>query len=440
VARAVGTLLALVAAVIALLGVVCARWVVDSLVPGSSADTIELTTSLVRILFPGTALLVLSAWCLGVLNSHRRFFLPYVAPTLWSAAIIATAIVAGRRFAGHDDEIAIWLAWGTVIGSAAQLLVQLPTVIALLRGLKPSLAIGDPGVKQSVRLFVPTLLGRGSMQISAYIDQILASYLGKGIIAAMANVQTLYTLPVSLFGMAVSAAELPEMSSALGDRDARAAQLLERLAPALRRIVFLVVPSAVAFVAIGGSIVALLFQTGRFGARDTEIVWIILAGSALGLSAGTQSRLLASAFYALHEARPPLYASLVRLSITAVGGYLFALPIREALGYSDTWGAFALTASAGIAAWIEFILLDRWLARRIGKLPIPGRLGFGALGAAILAGGSGYGAGWVAAHIGAPVWLSALVAIGVYGAVYLGLMTIAGVPEARGLVRRVIRR
>src|SRR5207249_75201 len=196
-----------------------------------------------------------SAWCLGVLNSHRKFFLSYVSPVLWNAALIATAIVAGRSLAGHDNDIATWLAWGAVIGSAAQLLIQVPTVFRLLRGLRPSLAVRDPGVKTTARAFVPVVLGRGSVQLSAYIDQVIASYLGEGIVAAMANAQTLYLLPVSLFGMAISAAELPEMSSGLGDASARADHLHARLRSALRRGVFLVVPSAVAFVAIGRSIV-----------------------------------------------------------------------------------------------------------------------------------------------------------------------------------------
>src|SRR5262249_7956936 len=161
-----------------------------------------------------------------------------------------------------------------------------------LRGFKPSLAVGDPGVRTTLRAFVPVLLGRGSVQLSGYIDQVIASYLGEGIVAAMSNAQTLYLLPVSLFGMAVAAAGVPGVSSAIGDT--RGAQIQERLRGALRRVVFLVVPSAVAFVAIGGAIVALVLQSGRFDARDTEVVWIILAGSALGLSAGTQGRLLGS--------------------------------------------------------------------------------------------------------------------------------------------------
>jgi putative peptidoglycan lipid II flippase len=382
-------------------------------------------------------LLVLSAWCLGVLNSHRKFFLSYVSPVLWNAALITATILAGRAYAGHDDNIAIWLGWGAVIGSAAQLLVQLPSVIAILGGLRPSLAIADAGVRATLRAFVPIVIGRGSVQLSGYIDTILASYLG--LVAAMSYAQTLYLLPVSLFGMAVSAAELPEMSSAIGDHDTRARHVQERLTPALRRVVFLVVPSAIAFIMIGGSIVALLFQSGRFSADDTTTVWIILAGSAVGLSAGTQGRLLGSAFYALGNPTPPLHAALVRVGITGVAGYAFALPIRDWLGYAPTWGAFGLTASAGFAAWVEFLLLRRWLEQRIGRVPIPGKLGLGALIVAVVAGAAGYGSAWVANELGVIAAVSATIAIVVFGAVYLGIMVAAGVPEARGLVRRLRR-
>jgi len=443
VARAVGTLLVLVASLIALAGVLCAQWLIEILAPGFHGQTRDLTIHLVRILFPGVALLVLSAWCLGVLNSHRKFFLSYVSPVVWNTAIIAAAIAAGHRYAGHaghDVSVADWLAWGAVVGSAAQFLVQLPTVVRLLRGLRPSLAVRDPGVKQTLHAFGPIVLGRGSVQLSGYLDTLLASFLGASIVAAMGYAQILYLLPVSLFGMAVSAAELPEMSSATGDADTRAAHLQQRLRRALRHVVFLVVPSAIAFVAIGTVIVGLLFQTGRFGAGDTHTVWIILCGSSIGLVAGTQSRLLGSAFYALGDPKPPLYAALVRVTITGVLGYLFALPVRHWLGYDVVWGAFGLTASAGGASWIEFLLLRRWLDRRIGKVPIPVRLGAGAMAVAALAGGAAYGAAALADHLGARPWATALVAVPVFGVVYLGAMLAADVPEARAIMRRVLRR
>jgi putative peptidoglycan lipid II flippase len=336
--------------------------------------------------------------------------------------------------------VARWIAYGAVIGSAAQFLVQLPAVIRLLGGVAPSLAARHEGVRTTLRAFVPILLGRGSVQISAYVDQILASFLGEAIVAAMFNAQTLYLLPVSLFGMAISAAELPEMAGATGDESTRAAHLQARLAGSLRRVVFLVVPSAVAFVAIGGPIVALLFETGRFGARDTELVWIVLAGSALGLAASTQGRLLASAFYALGDPRPPLRAALVRVGLGGIAGWAIVLPLRDALGYDARWGAFGLTAAASAAAWIEYALLRRWLAARIGRVPIPVALGLGALAAAALAGAAGYGAAALAEHLGARGWQPALAAIPVFGAVYLGTMAAAKVPEARGFVRKLARR
>jgi len=437
-ARTVGTLLALVASLIALIGAVAAGGLVDVITPGFHGETRALTVRLVQILFPGVALLVLSAWCLGVQNSHRKFFLSYVSPVVWNAALIATAVVAGRRVAGDEFDFAVWLAWGAVIGSGLQLAVQLPTVLRLVGGLRPSLATRDPNVRASLRAFGPVLIGRGSVQLSSYLDQLLASYLGGGIVASMAFVQTLYTLPVSLFGMAVSAAELPEMSGTTGDRETIATALRERLRRSLRRVVFLVVPSAVAFVALGGVIVAVLFQSGRFGASDTRSVWIILAGSAIGLSAGTQGRLLASAFYALGDTRSPLHAALVRVAFTFVTGWALVLPVRAHFGYGADWAAFGLTASAGVAAWIEFEVLRRGLARRIGALTMPTQLGFGALAAAALAGG----VAWSVLHFLPPLRpiFAAAVALPIYGALYIGLMARAGVPESRAFTDRLRRR
>jgi putative peptidoglycan lipid II flippase len=437
VARAVGTLLALVASAVALIGVVAAGPMVDLISPGFDGVTYQLTVRLVQILFPGIALLVLSAWCLGVQNSHRKFFLSYVSPVVWNAVLIATAVVAARRWAGSSADLVVWLAWGAVIGSAAQLAVQLPTVVKLLGSLRPSLAVNEPGVRSTLRAFGPVLLGRGSVQLSSYLDQVLSSYLGPGIVTAMSSAQALYLLPVSLFGMAVSAAELPEMARVTGDAEAIARALRARLASALRRVVFLVVPSAIAFVVLGDVIVGLVFQTGRFTADSTHTVWIILAGSAIGLSAGTQGRLLASGFYALGDTRSPLWAALIRVSITFIAGWALALPLRHYYGYSATWGGFGLTASAGAAAWIEFALLKRWLAARIGGVDIPVRLGLGALVAAAIAGA----VAWAAIHALHPqrTIVAAAVALPIYGAIYLGIMIAARVPEVRALTRRLGR-
>src|SRR5664279_6062978 len=94
VARAVGRLLALVATLITAVGVIAARPLVGLLVPGFVGEKRELTIVLVRILFPGVALLVLSAWCLGVLNSHRKFLLSYTAPVIWNVCLLYTSDAA----------------------------------------------------------------------------------------------------------------------------------------------------------------------------------------------------------------------------------------------------------------------------------------------------------------------------------------------------------
>jgi putative peptidoglycan lipid II flippase len=431
-------LLALVAGSLAAAGVLASDVLVDLLAPGFDDATRALTVHLVQIMFPGIALLVMSAWCLGVLNSHDRFFLTYVSPVLWNAAIITTAILAGRRLAGFDDDIATWLAWGTVIGAAAQFLVQLPTVLSLLRGFVPSLAM-SAGVRSTLRNFVPIVIGRGSVQISGYVDQVLASFLGKSIVAAMFNAQTLYMLPVSLFGMAISAAELPAMAGTAGDDEARTKHVRDRLRSSLRRVVFLVIPSAVAFIVIGGSIVSLLFESGRFGRADTEVVWIVLAGSALGLAPSTQGRLFASALYALGRPRAPLYAALVRVGIGITAGYIVVMPLRHALGYSAAWGAFGLTAAASLAAWIEFGLLYYWIRRRAGAVDIPVKLALGAFAGACAAGAAGYGVARLLGQLGARSWLGALAACGVFGGVYILAMAAARVPEVRAFTRRILR-
>src|SRR6185369_6690778 len=190
------------------------------------------TIRLVRILFPGAGLLVLSAWCLGVLNSHRRFFLSYAAPVLWNLAIIASLVAFGQGRTGY--RLAEIAAWGSVVGSLLQLGVQLPTVARLLEGLRPRLARGSAPVALVLRNFGPVFVGRGVVQISAYVDTVLASLLPTGAVAGLSYAQVIYTLPVSLFGMSVSAAELPAMASALGSDVERAALLRERLGAGLR--------------------------------------------------------------------------------------------------------------------------------------------------------------------------------------------------------------
>ena len=244
-------------------------------------------------------------------------------------------------------------------------------VLKLLGGLKLSLAHESENVRTVIRNFFPVFVSRGVVQISAYIDAFLASWLPTGAVSALAYAQTLYTLPVSLFGMSVSAAELPLMSGATGGADEIASLLRTRLNSGLRQIAFLVIPSVVGFLVLGDVIVAAIYQTGRFDQDDVIYVWGILAGSTVGLLASTLGRLYSSGFYALRDTRTPLRFAIVRVVLTSALGYVAALPLPHLLGIEPRWGVAGLTISAGIASWVEFALLQRALRRRTGHVGLP---------------------------------------------------------------------
>src|SRR6266851_1135393 len=380
VASAILALLALVTASIVLVGVLFTPYFIDVIAWGFKGETRELTIRLARILFPGAGLLVMSAWCLGVLNSHHRFFLSYTAPVVWNVAIITSLLMFGGRVG--QFPLAEVAAWGSVIGSALQFGVQLPTVLRVVHRLRPVLDLVGTNVRTVIRNFLPVFVSRGVVQISAFVDAALASLLPTGAVVSLTYAQSLYTLPVSLFGMSVSAAELPAMSRALGSAGQIAEILRHRLDEGLRRIAFFIVPSSMAFLALGDVIASVLYQTGKFKHADANYVWAILAGSTVGLLASTLGRLYSSTYYALHDTRSPLRYAIVRVALTTTLGYFFAIPLPRALGIEPKWGVAGLTASAGIAGWVEIVLLRRTLNKRIGQtglsFPYVGKLWLGA--------------------------------------------------------------
>jgi putative peptidoglycan lipid II flippase len=433
VAGAVGATLALAVAVLCLIGVLATPWLIDIIAPGFSGAKRELTISLVRILFPGAGLLVFSAWCLGILNSHRKLFLSYAAPVMWSAAMIATLVIFGGR--NTLPRLALDLAWGSVAGSALQFGIQLPVVLKLVRHLRLRLDLDSGHVRTVIRNFVPVFISRGVVQISAYIDALLASLLPTGAVTGLINAQLIYVLPVSLFGMSVSAAELPVMSSAIGSTEEIQAALRGRIDSGLRHIAFFIVPSAAAFLAFGDLIAGALLQTGRFTHTDAQYVWGILAGSSVGLLASTMGRLYSSAYYALRDTRTPLRFAVVRVALTTVLGYICSKPLPVWIGIDPRWGVAGLTASAGVAGWVEFALLRRGLHQRLGGgSSISGFIAklWLAAALAVVIGSAGRLLP-IASH---PI-PSAIATLGPFGIVYF-VVSASFAPEARQLVMRLL--
>jgi len=286
--------------------------------------------------------------------------------------------------------------------------------------------------------FVPVFISRGVVQVSAYIDALLASLLPTGAVTGIANAQLLYTLPISLFGMSVAAAELPTMAGE-ATADAKGRELLrQRLDAGLRRIAFFVIPSAMAFLALGDVLVAALLQTGRFRHADAVYVWGILAGSAVGLLASTLGRLYSSTYYALRDTRTPLRFAIIRVVLTTVLGYLFAIPLPRLLGIAQVWGAAGLTASAGLAGWVEMLLLRRTMNERIGKTGLPASYVVKLWTAAI----AGASVAWtikLSVPMLPPV-IAAVLIVGPYGLVFLAMTLALQVEGAAQTLRFVLRR
>jgi putative peptidoglycan lipid II flippase len=430
-AGAVAGILSLLISLLVLAGIFATPVLISVIAPGFTGEKRELCIRLVRIFFPGAGMLVFSAWCLGILNSHGKFFLSYTAPVIWNIMIIISLVVSG----GSDDySIAGWAAWGSVAGSALQVIVQMPAVLHLLKGFHLSVNSRLKDVRTVIRNFIPVFISRGVVQISAYIDSILASLLPTGAVAALAYAQTLYTLPVSLFGMSVSAAELPAMSKATGSFDEISQELRVRLNKGLSRIAFFIVPSAVAFLMLGDVIAGAIYQTGKFSSSDSIYVWAVLAGSAIGLLASTLGRLYSSAFYALKDTRTPLRFALIRVVLASALGYFVSRHLPLLIGIEARWGVAGITAASGFCGWIEFSLLRSFLNKRIGKTGLlfsdTIKLWASALIAGLFA--------WIAKiYFGQfnPV-ISAIAILGIYGVCYFVLAIIFHIPEAE-MVKRV---
>ena len=432
VAGAVGTLLALVTAVLVLFGVLSAPLLVDVIAGGFEGERRELTIRLIRILFPGAALFVYSAWCLGILNSHRRFFLSYAAPVAWNGAMIGALFLFRHQ---SPDVIVIRLAWASVVGALLQTLVQLPTVLSVATSLRLGLARGDVNVRAVVRNFVPAFFSRGVVQVNAYVDQLISSHLPIGAVSLLFYAQTITLLPVSLFGMSISASELPEMSSGTGDAAATVAHVRTRLQDGLRRLAFFVVPAAAAFLMLGDVIASALYQHGRFTATDTMFTWGILAAAAVGLMASTMGRLYSSAFYALRDTRTPLRFALVRVALAAGGGWVFGMYVPGWLGINEQWGTATLTLSSTMAGWVEFLLLRRKLRMLVGPTGLEGKRIVTLWSAAILAGAVAYGLKVGLSN--APQMIGAIAVLGAFGVSYFALTAAFGVETAMATLRRL---
>jgi putative peptidoglycan lipid II flippase len=368
-----GILLAAVS-VLTIVGILLAPALVSIVAGGFDAETEALTIRLTRVMFPMTGLMVISGWCLAIQNSHRRFFMSYASAALWSIAQIVLLFGWGTTTAdgaggplfgigsrvGNPIELAWWLAWATLVGALLQIGAQLPQVISLVRPMRISLDRHAPGIDRTLRNFVPVVVALSAVQISSFIDTRIASQLPTAALSSINYAAQLYTLPVSLFGLSVAAASLPDFS-----RDTLHATdiLRDRLRSGWVRILFYIIPSTVVLIVFGDLVVTLLLRSGRFGQEETELVHWVLAAYAIGLTGYASIKLLASAHYAFNDYRTPLRASVLAIVTSAVLALALALPFRDSVR-----AAAGIALGSALGSYVNLALLTAGLRRRLGPL------------------------------------------------------------------------
>ena len=450
--------LALLVAGIVICGMLLAPVILAITAPGLEPDVMALAVKLTRIVFPGVGLLVLFAWALGILNAHRQFFISYVAPVLWSAAIIAALVIFGMRMSGA--RLATAAAWGALVGFGLQFAIEIPFVLRHAKYLSFGFDRSLEPVRRVFRNILPVIGGRGVVQISGYVDTAIASLMGTGAVTSLVFAQTIYMLPISVFGMSVANAELPQMASEQGTEQEIFAALRRRLARGIRQMAFFVIPTTVAFILIGRVLVAALLQRGKFTADSTTLVWYILCGAALGLLVSTLGRLYSAAFYALHDTKTPVRIAMLRVVIGTALALVFAFPLRpmfgaaaEALGLHVPHGAggaavlgvVGITLASAIAAWVEYLLLRHRLRKRIGAgestIAYMMKLWIAAFAAGLASVTfDRFAARDLAARLPLRFISEAILVCGLFGIVYFAVAAMLGVPEVRAFLGRFIKR
>jgi putative peptidoglycan lipid II flippase len=354
----VAGLLALVLLGVSVLGVLAAPWLVYLLASGfaRTPGKVELTSDMIRVMFPYILFISLVSLAGGVLNVYRRFAIPAFTPVLLNLSIIGAAIFV----APHVDPPIMALAWGVAIGGVAQLALQIRPLARLGMLPRPKLDWRDATVRRVLAAMGPALLGVSAAQISVLINTQLAALLGNGRISWITYADRLMEFPSALLGVALGTILLPSLSRHYHDENH--GQYRELLDWGLRMTFLLALPAALALALLGAPLVATLYQYGRFTVNDVWQTRVALLGYSVGLLGIITVKILAPGFYARQDMRTPVRAAFLSLIVAQS----LAVALMFEIGHAG------LTLATSIGATVNALLLYRALRRGDIYLPAPG--------------------------------------------------------------------
>ncbi len=371
----------------------------------------EFTVQMTRLLFPYLILVGISALLMGVLNAFRIFFLPALAPAFFNLGVLLfIGLAAWQKVTPHVALFFVGI--GVLVGGLLQILAQVPAVRKTgIRWARPDPQ--HPGLRSIQKLFVPVVFNTALTRFTLFVNTLIASFLREGAISYLNYAFRLMHLPIALFGVGVSAVSLPEISRQVDAPEA----LREELWSAVRGALFLTFPTTVFLMLRAEPIVAVLYRRGAFGGPDVFYTAQALLFYALNIVPFALSRVLLNVFFARKEIRVPNFAFALGAGVNLV----IALSLAPVLGFP------ALALATSLASTAQALLLTGALAR---EFPMPqtmvgwgGRLIGVTLAAAVPL---------VAFHLEHPLY-DLLVSGGIFVGVFVGLGTIAQIPELQRL-------
>jgi len=319
----------------------------------SQPEKFQLTAEMIRITFPYLMLISVTGFCGAILNSYGRFAVPAFTPVFLNLSLIFAALVAAPWF----EEPVFALAWGVLLAGCVQLLFQLPSLYRLDLVPRPVWDTSDSGVRRILKLMVPALFGVSVGQINLLLDTVLASFLPTGSVSWLYYSDRLAELPLGIFGIAIATVILPNLSA--HQAAAREQSFSTTLDWAVRWVLFIGVPSALALIALAEPILVTLFQYGALTAFDVEMAALSLRAYSLGLIAFMLVKVLAPGFYARKDTATPVRFGIVAMVSNMVMNVLFTLPLMYFWGI----GHMGLALATSLAAILNALLLLRGLVR-----------------------------------------------------------------------------
>ncbi|MFN0279460.1 MAG: murein biosynthesis integral membrane protein MurJ [Pyrinomonadaceae bacterium] len=375
--------LAVVMSIITVIGILIVPYVIPLLARGFSPEKAALAVTLAQIMFPFILLVSLAALAMGVLNTKERFGIPASASTAFNICSIIFGLgfaywLSGGGWEMSFDKTAVpsdtaqWaiigMAIGTLIGGAAQLLIQVPSLLNVGFRFSPLLSFADPGVKRIMRLMGPAIIGTSAVQVKVLVDVIVVSGIEGGQ-SWLSYSFRLMQFPIGVFGVAIGTAAIPALSRLASEDNLE--KFRNTLADALKLVFLLTIPAACGLIVLGEPIISLIYEGGRFKAFDTDMTAWALAAYSVGLAGYAAIKVLSPSFYALDDARTPMWVSIASIAVhapTSFGMMYLLSTVGVTPERPNGFGHVGVALATSTVALVNFVALTLLMRRRIKRL------------------------------------------------------------------------